>query len=160
MPPMRARPQKETPSPFFPKGPCNCVVYIRALKGFLYPYFGVYLCTTMILGPFGLQKSIVVSAASVVCKGFGPQKNLHSRSDLSSPKVQVPKYRYLSKTMTRIPNLKWTPRLSYVLKYFGPLGGYRILERLGGFCRRHRQGIHHLQSSPRNFWGAVEERKP
>ena len=24
-----------------------------ALKGFLHPYFGVYLCTMMILGPFG-----------------------------------------------------------------------------------------------------------
>ena len=34
-------------------GPCNCMVYTWALKGFLHHYFGVYACTIMILGPFG-----------------------------------------------------------------------------------------------------------
>ena len=37
-----------------PKGPCTCVVYTWALKGFPYHYVGVYVCTRMILGPFGL----------------------------------------------------------------------------------------------------------
>ena len=35
-----------------PKGPCTSTVYTWALKGFLYPCFGVYVCTTMVLGPF------------------------------------------------------------------------------------------------------------
>ena len=35
------------------KGPRNYMVYTCALKGFLYPYLGVYVCTTMALGPFG-----------------------------------------------------------------------------------------------------------
>ena len=39
--------------PAIPKGPYSYMVYTWALKGFLYPYFGVYLCTMMILGPFG-----------------------------------------------------------------------------------------------------------
>ena len=37
----------------YPKGPCSCMVYIWALKGFLYLYALVYLFTRMILGPFG-----------------------------------------------------------------------------------------------------------
>ena len=38
----------------YPKGPCNGMVDVWALKGFLYPYFLVCLCTIMILGPFGI----------------------------------------------------------------------------------------------------------
>ena len=36
-----------------PKGPSLCLVHTWALKGFLYPYFGVHEGTTVILGPFG-----------------------------------------------------------------------------------------------------------
>ena len=38
-----------------PKGPCNCMVYTWALKGFLYHYFGVCVGTVMILRPFGIE---------------------------------------------------------------------------------------------------------
>ena len=38
-----------------PKGSCNCMVYTWALKGLLYPYFGVSVCTITILGPFGVH---------------------------------------------------------------------------------------------------------
>ena len=36
-----------------PKGLCNYMVYTWAFKGFLYPDFRVYVCTIVILGPFG-----------------------------------------------------------------------------------------------------------
>ena len=36
-----------------PEGPCNCMVYTWALQGFLYSYVGAYVCTVLILGPFG-----------------------------------------------------------------------------------------------------------
>ena len=32
------------------------MVYTWALKGFLYPCFGVYVCTVRILGPFGSRE--------------------------------------------------------------------------------------------------------
>ena len=38
-----------------PKVPCTSVVCTWALKGFLYPYFGVYVCNIIMLGPFGLR---------------------------------------------------------------------------------------------------------
>ena len=36
-----------------PKGPCERMVNTWALKGFLYPYCGVYVCTIRILRRFG-----------------------------------------------------------------------------------------------------------
>ena len=36
-----------------PRCSCNYMVYTWALKGELYPYFGVYVYTVRILGPFG-----------------------------------------------------------------------------------------------------------
>ena len=37
----------------YPKRPCDYMVYTWALKGFLYPYLGDCVCTTMMLGPRG-----------------------------------------------------------------------------------------------------------
>ena len=31
------------------------MVYTWPLTGFLYPFFGVFVCTRMILGPFGFK---------------------------------------------------------------------------------------------------------
>ena len=35
------------------RSPCTTIVYTWALKGFLHPYFGASVCTTMVPGPFG-----------------------------------------------------------------------------------------------------------
>ena len=41
----------------FEKGPCKYMVDAWALQGLLYPYFGVYVGTRMILRPFGFSHS-------------------------------------------------------------------------------------------------------
>ena len=38
----------------FIKGPGSSMVFTWALSGFLYPCLGVFVCTTMVLEPFGL----------------------------------------------------------------------------------------------------------
>ena len=50
---------REKPKPQHPKGPCHDMVYTWALKGVLYPYFGVYVCTISgYMDPWGQQKSM------------------------------------------------------------------------------------------------------
>ena len=39
----------------FPKGPCRYMAYTWALKGLPYYEFGAYVCTVVVLGPFGFK---------------------------------------------------------------------------------------------------------
>ena len=43
-----------TNGPPYPKGPCRYMVDTWAVKGLLYHDFGAYVCTTVVLGPFGI----------------------------------------------------------------------------------------------------------
>ena len=52
-----------------PKGPCNYKVYTWALKGFLYPYSGVHVCTMMILGPLDEHVAELATGVSVAQLG-------------------------------------------------------------------------------------------
>ena len=51
---------RRQPTASSPEGPCSCMVYTWALKEFLYPYVGVYVCTIMILGPLGFRHVLPV----------------------------------------------------------------------------------------------------
>ena len=50
---------------FSPKGPCRYMVGTWALKGLLYHDFGAYVCTIVVLGPFGFPKGSVYKDPSL-----------------------------------------------------------------------------------------------
>ena len=55
------------------EGSCYYMVGTWVSKGFLYPYFGVYICTIRILGPFG-RYSTITQRVHVFLQGIlGPQ---------------------------------------------------------------------------------------
>ena len=54
------------------KGPCSYMVGTWALKEFLYLYFGVYVGTRMVLGPFGQYLRTLIPK-TIPLIAFGPE---------------------------------------------------------------------------------------
>ena len=48
-------------------GPCTSMMHTWDLEGLLYPYFGTYVCTMEILGPFRKRIDVPMEASRMQC---------------------------------------------------------------------------------------------
>ena len=93
-----------------PNSPCNCMVDSWALKGFLYPYFGVYLGTIMILGRFEKHSQIMSTTRITRTRrcSFRRASRCFDSPILQAapppPGSKVPKYGVLGVSIFRNPN--------------------------------------------------------